>query len=134
MDSQRGQLSFEYLYVIGFLLVVLTPLIYYSFDSSSDEIRRERFAGSLASLENGVKTVYALGPNNVQKVRLDLPNGIENITISGKEVNIRATIEGEISDFHFTTPINVTGSIENKQGTHVVRIEYMPNGEINITG
>ena len=134
MDSKRGQLSFEYLYVIGFLLVVLTPLIYYSFDSSSDEIRRERFAGSLSSLENGVNTVYALGPNNIQKIRIDLPGGIENITISGREVNIKVYIEGVFSDYHFTTPVNVTGSIENKQGYHTIKIEYLPSGEINITG
>lgn len=124
MHSRKSQLSFEYLYVLGFLLVVLTPLIYYGFDSSADNIRRERLDESIASLENAINTVYALGPRNVQKVAIDLPGGIENITINGTEINIRAYLGGKVSEFYIMTPIAIRGSIENKPGFHNLRIEY----------
>ena len=133
MNSKRAQLSFEYLYVIGILLVVLIPLVYYSFDSSSEDIRRERLAESISSLKNGINTVYALGPRNIQKITIDLPGSIANISINNSELNIMAYMGGKISEYDIHTPINVTGSIKNEEGYHTIKIEYLQSGIINIT-
>ncbi len=133
MLNRKSQTSFEYLYLIGFLLVVLTPLIYYSFNTSTSQVRLERLAESLDSLKHSVDVVFSLGPKNVQIATIYLPGGIHNITISGKEITIKAYVSGMLSDYHFSAPINVTGSIDNEQGIHNLRIEYLTTGMINIT-
>jgi uncharacterized protein (UPF0333 family) len=134
--KKRGQVSTEYLMITGIMLLFLIFVIAFSTDRTTNTLKINKIAESLEVIKVSIERVYSLGVYNREVVLIDLPKGINNITIIDKEIIFNTEVFGEYSDFHFAVlaDVNLTGTIGKQPGRHYVKIEMINETHVNITG
>ena len=133
MYEKRGQAGIEYIVLIGVLLVFLIPIVYYSLDQSSFQVKVSQIENALKRLTKASDSVYALGPGARDVVVITMPHGIEEIQIENYTINFKVSILGGISDYGFPTIANVTGTFPKTPGTYRILIIHEPTGHVNLT-
>ena len=89
----------EYLLIVGLAFVILTPMLYMFYDYTST-LRRDvnlakiyKIGGTLA---NTAEQMYYLGAPSKTTLRLNMPDGVLNLTIRGAKKDVLV--------FHFGDP------------------------------
>jgi uncharacterized protein (UPF0333 family) len=129
---KRGQVAFEYMVLIGALLVVLIPLFHYVGYYSSQNIKIDKLDDAVQTIGRSADALYALGPGNRDFVWITLPGSIRGTDISNNEILITGFVYGGPSDFHYTTIGNLNGSLPNERGTYKIKLEVLDNGVVQI--
>ena len=78
---KKAQFSVEYLLIVGFALVIIIPVVYYSYSSFSDsqqEIAEAAVNKIGYDIVNTAKNVYFLGQDSRVTVDMTFPDGIQN--------------------------------------------------------
>ncbi len=128
----RSQVAIEYLMIIAIILVIATPIIYYSLTEANIEIKKNEIESALNDLKNSADTLYTLGPGSKDYIPISLPDGIESVSISSKEILFKIKIFGGISDVFIQTKANVTGNIPIIKGIHYIPLEMLESGVVLI--
>ena len=144
MKSKKGQVALETLIVVGFVLALMTPLLYMLY-SRINEIQQEMFmleaTRAVDTIVTTVSTVGSIGPNGTATIELSFPPNMKNLSIGGTQPNqqhevvmVVSTNLGDI-DIPRVLFFNVTesGLISRKSGTHKVTITYPDTGVITIS-
>ena len=118
----RGQVSTEYLIIIGAILVVLIPLFYYAVQETNKNIRINQAGDVVNTLAQKTETVYSLGEGTRDYVWVTIPSGVYSTLVFNKTLQISFSNLGDITAF---TRINVSGSIPKDQGTYRVIVEAL---------
>jgi len=82
----RAQATFEYLVVLGLILVILLPAVYIFYNRSqttSDQISLERLSQMGNDIVSGVAYVYPFGSGSKTTLTFNAPVGVSNITVHG---------------------------------------------------
>ena len=135
---QRGQIALEAVIIIGFVFLLMLPLLYILFSraiSIQDEFRTMEVTRALDTLASTVSTVGVIGPNGTAVVELILPDNVMNFTV-GKvneqtsEREIVAVISTSLGDIDIVrmVPYAVNGSVSSLAGTHKLRVTYYESG------
>ena len=135
---QRGQIALEAVIIIGFVFLLMLPLLYLLFSraiSIQDEFRTMEVTRALDTLASTVSTVGVIGPNGTAVVEITLPDNVRNLTV-GKvnaqtnEREIVAVISTSLGDIDIVrvVPYAVTGSVSSLAGTHQLRVTYYESG------
>ena len=130
----RGQIALEAVIIIGFVLVLMIPLLYTLFSrvlSVQDELRMLEGSRAVDTIANTVSTVGVIGPNGTATVQITLPENVRNVSIgktNPREVVI--VLSTALGDIDITRLVNydVTGSILPRSGGHTVKITYYDQG------
>ncbi len=129
--KKDGQISVEYMMIIGFVTVITIPLIiiYYNFIQESDaEITSTQISQIARKIVDAAESVYYLGEPSQTTLRINIPNGIVSANLSsGKEVVFRVRSGIRESDIVQTTSVNISGSLPAKKGAYAVTIKAMPD-------
>ncbi len=128
----KAQASMEYVMVMGIILVVLIPLMYYSLNTSSENIKSRQAEDAINSLSNAVDDVYALNPGTKKYVWISIPGGVQNTAVNSSEISLTLSIGGSKSDIFSTTKAKVTGQIPTQQGTYKIPVEHLESGVVLI--
>ena len=131
---QRGQIALEAVIIIGFVFLLMLPLLYLLFSraiSIQDEFRTMEVTRALDTLASTVSTVGVIGPNGTAVVEITLPDNVMNFTVgnvsaqtNAKEiVAVVSTSLGDI-DIVRMVPYAVTGNVSSISGTHKLRVTY----------
>ncbi|MBI2673403.1 hypothetical protein HYX19_04025 [Candidatus Woesearchaeota archaeon] len=132
MLYKRGQISYEYVMLVGVILVVMIPLFYVSFSKLSDTVRVNQAEEAVSVLAKTADTVYSLGPGSKSYVWITVPSGAVSTSISNNELLLRLSIFGSISDFHANTKANISGSFPSSQGSYKMSATMLDNGIVVI--
>ena len=130
MFKKRAQVSIEYLIMTGIVLVILIPLIYYAFSEYNASISLNEAGETVDSLKAIADQVYIMGPGSKQYTTINIPGGVENITLENNEILLKIHMFGAVSDIHKKTKGNVTGIINATKGTYIISAESLDNGTI----
>ncbi len=79
MNKEKAQVATEYLLITGFILIIVTIIFSYVYISNNQNIKISQANTSLDKMINAADIVYALGPGNVQYVKVIFPQGIRSI-------------------------------------------------------
>jgi len=123
--KKRGQAAFEYMILIGAILVILIPLFYYSNEYSNQHIKIEKAEDAVRTLGKAADSLYALGPGNKDYVWINLPGSIKETSVNGNEILIKVYVYRGESDFYYTTIGPVTGEIPTSKGTFRMEIKVL---------
>jgi len=129
---KRGQAAFEYMILVGALLVILIPLFHYVSYYSAQNIKVEKLEDAVQTLGKSADSLYALGPGNKDFVWITLPGSISQTRVTGKEILVTVFLFGDYSDFYYTTIGNVNGTIPEEMGTYKMKLEVLENGVVQI--
>src|SRR3989338_10937747 len=98
--SRKAQSSVEYIMIIGFLLIALTPLLYFAITQSQNHVRINHADDAMLSLSRASDTVYSLGPGSKKVVWITLPTGTSGTYILNHTIGMALSIFGGYSDIH----------------------------------
>ena len=133
--TRRGQISAEYLILVGFILLTLIPVIaaLYSYSAHSQErLAVEQAHQTVKRIADAANTVYSLGhPSRIIR-KVYIPANIKNATISDMEIIF--VVEGSTGDVEVveTTMVEVSGTLPTNQGTYRMNVSTTSLGYVNI--
>lgn len=127
---KRGQISTEYLILISFVtFVVLTALgvAFFYTGGVRDSLKFnqiESFSDKLISL---AESVYYAGEPSKTTMKGYLPEGIQDITVSGKDIIFTVSAEGGTSVTAYSANVNLTGTISSSSGVKRILLTARDN-------
>jgi len=128
----KGQSSIEYLMIIGVILLIIIPIFYYAFSSSSSDVRINQANSVVEVLKGAANTVYSIGPGSKKYVWITVPDGVVNSNIDGDEISLKINLYGDLSDVFSNTKPNVTGQIPIIEGRYQIPVEMLDSGVVVI--
>ena len=87
--EKAGQVSTEYLVIIGFILILMVPItvIYFKYTGSTSDVVGGAKTSHIANeIVKAANEVYSYGEGSQKKIKLSFPEGITGISFSGKEI------------------------------------------------
>ncbi len=128
----KGQISIEYLIVVGVVLILVIPLFFYSTSKTTTNLRINQADDTVTSLVTAADSVYSLGPGSKDYVWITIPKGTKTSSITGQTIQLQLSIFSGTSDVHKTTKANVSGTLPTEQGTYKISVEMLEDGTILI--
>lgn len=122
---KRGQVSLEYVLILGMLFIILIPFFYYSMEGSITNVKMYKADDAVNTLAGAADAVYGLGPGTKKIVRIELPGGVESTLVNNHEITLKLRISGGVSDVFATTKPEVTGTFPSSKGYHTLKVEYL---------
>lgn len=130
---KKAQASTEYIFLIAIILVVFIPVMYYSVNKVNNEIKLSKVNELVINLREGIKNSYAMGPNNLEVVLVNIPTGVSSVAILNKEVTFKLDIYGGTSDVVVESPAYLVGNLSIIPGTHNILINNTNGSTIRLT-
>ena len=124
----RGQVSLEFSIIIGFVTLLLIPLIsvfYLQIRDSNNQIITQQAYNIAKEVVDKAEAVYYLGAPSKTMLKVYMPSNIERIDINNREVVFRIKFGSAISEVDVPSDVNLTGSIHKAEGTRYIHIESM---------
>ena len=131
----KGQTAFEYAIVVSLAIIILLPLwinIYNTLGATKIELQSSYSAHAVSKLKTAADAVYLQGRPAKFTLIINLPEGVDSVSISNHEISIRMSSAAGTSDMIAMTLGEVEGSISPNPGAHRVSVEAL-NGKVNIT-
>ena len=129
--KSKGQISVEYLIIVGFALFIITILIatytIYSQHNESVIISKQVQRISMKLVDNA-EEVYYYGPPTKNTLKLYFPKNIEDIQIYNNELLFKVHTAGGISDIEAVSEVNLTGNLPSSRGIKYIEIIAKDNG------
>ena len=116
----KGQAALDYMIIAAFSLVLIIPVFYYAVVYSSDSIAVAQTTDAVNTIAKAADNTYSLGEGSLQKVQVNVPNGVESINITSNLVVMRVTTTTGTSDVVAITKAPVNGSLTNVAGTYFI--------------
>ena len=114
--EKRGQVSLEYLVILGMALAVLIPATYLFYDysqSTNERVVRGQIDVIGAKVITQAKAMYALGRNNRVTLDLTIPAPVTNITVlDGIELVMTYKSRQGVQDAVYFSDVNITGAYQ----------------------
>ncbi|MBU0636134.1 hypothetical protein KKE06_03855 [Candidatus Micrarchaeota archaeon] len=125
LGKKRGQVSFEFLVLVGFILVFIAIIASVAFMIFSDSFTSQQTTDAVQILEKSVNHVYGLGAGNVVVISITLPGTVSDSFVgglSGKELGFTATTLAGDQNYWIQTDSTVTGFLPTASGTFSIRV------------
>lgn len=132
-DRSKAQSGVEYIVLVAFLLIVITPIFIYAFDMSSRSVRMTRAKEAVDTIAIAADNICSLGGGKTS-VDVYMPYGSENYTIGQKTIKLNIRVNGVSGDVFSMTMCNVTGNISLREGYVKIPVSMLPNGTVLIGG
>lgn len=144
----RGQISIEYIIIVGLILFLTIPLLYYATQRSNEDVRSSEIDTAINSIKSTADKVYSLGlgtkdytwvtiPTGVQEFKVglgELTDGNDQAGVGINEILFKMSLFGGITDISKST---IAPRICRKSGTtlptrpgnYKITIEYVNRNE-----
>jgi uncharacterized protein (UPF0333 family) len=113
-NDSRGQISIEYLLILGLSLAVLIPasyLFYQYSQGSNEQVVRGQIDTIGSQVLTQARNVYTLGQGNRVTLTLEIPGAVKNITIiEGVELVVIYQGKQGLQEAVYFSNTNITGS------------------------
>ncbi|MBI2128796.1 hypothetical protein HYU07_01010 [Candidatus Woesearchaeota archaeon] len=124
--KKRGQASTEYMIIIGFVALVLIPLIvifYKQGISTKDQVVTGEADQIAKKITDAADSVYYLGEPSKMTLKLYMPENVKEISFSGREVRFKVATANGITDVTSVAATNMMGSVDSSQGIKFIVVE-----------
>ena len=124
----KGQISIEYLIIVGIVIFVSVPLFYYATRTSGENLRLNQADDTVKSITNAADLVYSSGLGSKDTVWVNIPSGVTGVSVANKTITMNLTIFGRISEYLSFSKANLKaapgfiGNLTNK-GNFRVAVE-----------
>ncbi len=134
MGVRRGQAALEYMMIIGMVLIILTPMIYYAYQQNETAIRSSQARLAASRIASAADSVYAQGPGARAYLDVLLPSGYSQQSfVSENVVNIRVSTPAGINDVIQIAKANMSGSLPAEPGYKRIYFTMLDSGQVNVT-
>lgn len=129
-DMQKNaQVSMEYLFVIAFFLLLVTPIFFFSYTQLNWHNRYNRINDAVATISKTADDVCALGDGSIQYAVIQLPQGIEWTNVANKTITIHTRRFGDV---YTETKCEIEGNLTTQSGIYHIAL-MKKNGKVYIS-
>lgn len=132
----KAQTSMEYMTIVLFITVTLIPLVllYHSqYEGTNEQIRSNQADQIARKIVDTAESVYYLGENSKTSIKVYMPTGVENITVSGREIVFTVRTRYGPDEVVRVSNVDITGSIPSEMGIKTITVESK-GSYVEITG
>lgn len=126
--SRSGQVSIEYLIIVGFAFLLLIPLILLYYQSQNDisaqitSSQSDRIANEIV---DAADAVYYLGPPTKKTFKAYLPEGVREVIIEDNYVLMKTM---QLQGSPRSSVANLSGNLSPYPGLHIIKVEAVGAG------
>ena len=131
--KKRGQISTEYVIIVSFVIFLVLSTLGIAFFYSSeirDAIKFNQIDSFSQKVISLAESVYYSGAPARTSTTAYLPEGINSIQISGREITFNISSSSGENILTFTSNVNLTGSISKTPGMKKI---YINAAETHVT-
>lgn len=130
--KKRGQVGIEFVITVGFALLILIPLsvlLYEHTAKTYEDVNNNQAGLIVRKVVDNANSVYYLGHPSTVTLKVYMPEDIEVVNITGREITFRLDNGGDVVGI---ANVNLTGSLSAESGLKYIKIAAMEN-YVNIT-
>jgi len=123
---RRGQVSTEYLIVIGFVVFLVLGIIGIAFfytSTTNDQIKVSQVSNLANKIVSSAESVFYAGEPSKLTLTGYMPIGVNSIQILSGEIVVNMTTSSGITIMSFSSNVPLSGNISSNEG--VKRIEVL---------
>lgn len=125
--EKRGQVSIEFMAIIGFItFIALTMLVISQFYQRevATQVDTNQIDHLARKIVESAESVYYLGEPSKTTIIGNMPDHVDAIEINTNSINFKVDVGGgHTSDIAYTSNVNLTGSISPTAGLKKISIE-----------
>lgn len=125
-ESKRGQISTEYLIVIGFVVFLVLGILGVAFFYTSvtnDQIKVSQVSNFANKIISSAESVFYAGEPSKLTLNGYLPIGVSSFEIMPNEIVVSLSTSSGVTTMSFTSNVPLSGNISNIDG--IKRIEVL---------
>ncbi len=126
MIQKRGQASLEYMMIIGFSTLLLIPLLIL-FANEQSEITIKVDSNQAQIIErklcDAAESVFYLGPPSKTRLKVYMPNNIEDIQYQNQTLSFFLKAEGDLVEIPRTCLVSLTENLSTTPGFHYIALQ-----------
>jgi len=124
--KKRGQVSIEYMIIVGIATVVIISLLaisnYYSKEVETT-INTNQIDRIAKEIVDTAESMYYFGEPSKTTIKVFIPEGIKHINISNNELNFKVRTQTGLTDMSYGSSVPMQGNLPYSYGFHYVTIE-----------
>ena len=124
--GRRGQISIEYVIIMGFAMLITIPLIviYYEHtNQTNDQVVTSQVDMIARKIVDNAESVYYLGEPSTTSIKVYMPDNVEEAIVYPHEVFFRVRTKGGATEIAQPSTVTLNGSIRVTKGTRYISIE-----------
>ncbi len=122
---KKGQVSTEYLMVVGFSLLILVPVLAAFFlqtQDLQDSVDLNAAKEAVRTIAENADLVYTMGPPTTVVIKVRVPDKVTKVSFQGRQVTMEVETAAGLSDVFETASANMTGNMSAESGTHKLKL------------
>lgn len=127
--NKKGQVSIEYLMIIGAVFVVIVPLFYYTMAQTSENLRLSQMTDAIETLSIKANSVCSLAQGTTLYADITVPSGIIYTNVTKNIINAKTSRFGDI---YKNTICEVNGTLPSRKGNYRLPITKLLTGIVYI--
>ena len=137
MMKKRGQISTEYLIVVGFvgfLVLSVLGIAYYYTNSIRDQIRMNQLQSFGNKIITSAESVYYSGVPSRSTINAYLPDGVSSIIVADREIIFSISTSTGINTLSFRSNVKLRliGQISMGEGSKRIQMDALED-EVTLT-
>ncbi|MCU0642179.1 MAG: hypothetical protein MUF61_01185 [archaeon] len=124
-EEKRGQISTEYLIVVGFIvffvIISLGVALYYSADIQ-DKMRERQIEQFARKIIGSAEEVYYSGEPSKSTINIYLPKGVSGISVFEKEIAINFSLSTGFNSVSYSSNVPLEGVIGSIDGVRTIEV------------
>jgi uncharacterized protein (UPF0333 family) len=131
----RGQAAFEFMIIVVFVFAFLTPIWIYVSQvqvQMADQFALSYAKNAVTQIAKKADLVYSQRMDAKVEMEIYIPSGVQEINISGNEINMRMLSSSGVSDIFATSIAQLQGSLPVEEGLYNVLVKA-EGDHVNIT-
>jgi hypothetical protein len=128
--ARKGQASVEQLIITGLAIGFIAIMFFIALNYASDSTRVSQAKDAMSKLSKGADYVYSLGPGAKESTKINLPEGVQSLNISGNRIHMRLELSSGVTDLFEYTDSELIGSVALGAGTKEITIEATRSGKV----
>ncbi len=123
---RRGQISTEYLIVIGFVVFLVLSILAVAFFYTSvtnDQIKVSQVSNFAQKIISSSESVFYAGEPSKLTLTGYIPAGVQSITIASEEIIVSISTSSGVTTMSFSSNVPLSGELSISEG--VRRIEVL---------
>ena len=127
----RGQVSMEFLLIMGVAFVMIIPVLILFLTQSQDmqeDVSAAQVNKLADELVDAADNVYYLGTPSKKTIKAYMPNFIESFNFTSNRIIINVNTGSRQYSIFKVTAANLTGTLSTEVGLHVIEITADNNG------
>ena len=123
--KKRGQISTEYLIVVGFivfLVIGILSLAFFYATSADDVIRINQINNFANKILSNAESVFFAGEPSRVSITAYLPKGVNSVSIIDDNLYFNVSTSSGISLIAFQSDVPISGSLRNGEGVKAIKI------------